>query len=146
MDDILFVNRGLPKTHSSRSTYILAAPKLTGRKARVSDSRQMERQQASTGRLSRESMMPSSQTREVQNSALDSISKRGRICAFSFYRGSRSGSVPSRWYFSSVMVTITRAACPPPITKRRALGQASYSPLSRARAKAAGLPRIPCRP
>ena len=69
-------------------------------------------------------MMPSSHSRAVANSECDSMSKRFRISARIASRWAGSGALPARAIFSSVTMRITVAACSPPITATRALGQA----------------------
>ena len=62
----------------ARRGHIRATPKVLGRSARASASRASARHSASTRRVSRGSMMPSSHSRAVPNSAVDSRSSRLR--------------------------------------------------------------------
>src|SRR5579883_47615 len=65
---------GIDRGHGISWRYIRATPKLEGLRGRISASRQIERQKARTLRESRGSMRPSSQSRAVANSAVDSRS------------------------------------------------------------------------
>ena len=84
----------------------------------------MDRHSASTRRLSRGSIRPSSHRRAVANRAVLSFSILPTTAAFMASSFLASTGLPSRLSFSSVTMASTPAACSGPITAMRLLGQA----------------------
>ena len=102
-----------------------ATPNCTGRKVRASASRQIDSVKPSTLRVSRGSMMPSSSMRALVMNALLWLSKLSTIFFFSASICAASGVSPLRLAPASITFAIVSAACAPPITAVRALGQAN---------------------
>ena len=75
-------------------------------------------------RVSRGSMMPSSHSRAVPKSAALSASSRWRSASLIAASASSLAGRPMRPSLLRLTMSITLAACAPPITAVRALGQA----------------------
>src|SRR5450830_1467841 len=103
--------------------YMRATPNCIGRTGRASASAHRARHWASTARLSRGSITPSSSSRALVWNTSAWASNMATICSNWVWACWGSGVWPLRARAASVTICMVRAACSPPITAVRACGQ-----------------------